>query len=153
MSPCRFTRLLFVLAVLSSSCDLSTKTCPALGWEDTLEVDFYPAPSAAGVWEIEFFAGFDATCAIDLPVEDVGEVEDSACESEHFMELDLNYDGASIRSVKLYRAPESVTLRVTHDGTVLLEQTLVPEYVVSEPAGPGCGEQFTGHITVNVPEP
>ncbi len=149
MQPTRWT-LIVLLAWLGTSCNGAT--CTAMGWEDMLTVEFEPALDAIGTWKLEFSNGHDATCEVTLPMEDEETREYFSCETngEGYLEIRFNSD-YTLRYARIMDNPDSVDLRVSRNGVVLFDETLVPDYEKRYPYGSeDCGTQYSAMIKIDV---
>lgn len=149
--------ILAALAALApltlAACDvLPGRACNLMYAPSGVLVTFEADAWAPGTWEIEV-DGLSCTVLLGtdaLPTEQV------VCEDGAAARLEIRLDEAGESIVQAHlieRTPDVVEIVVAHDDAVIVEASLVPEYVVDEPNGRGCGERRAASVTVEVPSP
>ncbi len=137
-----------VLGLLGCGLDCNLMWAP-----DNLSIEFDPEVSTPGVWTFELSGDHEASCEVELPVPDPSDMAYTPCDADT-LSLQLSGDGADVGGLYLDNvAPSMLTLAVYYNATLVYEDVLEPSYVVDEPNGQGCGERYSGQVTVSVPEP
>jgi hypothetical protein len=155
------------VALLLSACsgdskDEGTRGCTLIGCQDGFSVDFTPS----GAWTVgdyEFLFTLDGettTCAGSLPLPQCGTANAVTC-SPSAEQISIFESGCALQPALhgfagfqvLPPKAETVTLRLSREGLVLLEQSWTPAYQTLQPNGEGCGptcESATDALTVPV---
>ena len=167
--------LVVLAATLGSGCDqepVDDRLCQLTGWDEGLTVAIVPAdaqPLAAG----EYLVAIDADgyeISFDLDIEDAQiSCLDSVPTSHCLFQQPLSDGGALYVRLDERGGPEdwrlvlnafyhtgdgwaggpaTARIAITRAGEPIMDETFVPEYSVSEPNGPGCGEATTAHETL-----
>ena len=135
---------------LLASCGvLDGRSCNLMYAPSGVTVEFQAQAWAPGTWEVEV-DGLSCTVLLDPDATPSGQV---ACDDAATprLEILLSPSSATIDSAWLIEStPDVLTVKLTHDGTVVLDDELVPEYAVDEPNGRGCGERRAATVSVSV---
>ncbi len=135
-----------------AACDiLPGRACNLMYAPSGVVVTFDADAWAPGTWEIEVDG---LVCTVELGAESEP-FERIPCDDDGVarLELVLTEGGDGIDFAHLIeRTPETLDVAVRHDDAVVVDTSLVPEYVVDEPKGRGCGERRAAGVTVVVDE-
>ncbi|HWV38678.1 MAG TPA: hypothetical protein VN033_09420 [Vulgatibacter sp.] len=125
---------------------LDGMNCTEMACSDAVSVDFEPAFSEPGAYEVAAaWEGGTLTCAVTLPA---GSPRADECESSISGpfpgEVVLGGEGHEIlRGVWVRSAPPSIEITVRHEGVVVASSRLEPSYRKHHPNGEECdGDYF-----------
>lgn len=140
-------RLLFPLLATSASLTGCSETCNGLFPREAVQVTFADADWAPGDYVLTLSGGdITGNCALTLPADPV----DVVCTGMDA--VGLSADGATIEWFEVWHLEsEQVTLTITRDDADWVEQTLTPDYEVTEPNGEGCGEAYNATVGAVLP--
>ncbi len=118
--------------------------CTEMGCNDGYQIDITPY-EAWPAGEYRYVLELDertVTCTGTLPLQPCGSPS-ITCDGEgvSITESGCALDPAqhAFGGVSIPELPQSVHLRLEHNGTPLVDQALTVEYTSSQPNGPGCG--------------
>ena len=141
----RLLPLALPVALLPALTGCPPRACTMLYAPDSVVVELQAESFEAGEWQV--VVG-DQMCTIVLP----GTEADAECTgSAEALYLTLNSAGTAIIEAMLVEAaPASLVVEVSHDGAVVAQETLSPEYTEWEPNGKGCGVSQAGTATIDL---
>jgi hypothetical protein len=147
---------------VAGSCELGTsKACTARGCVDQFRASISSADGNVpqGAHAVEVMAdGVRSSCTFQVPLDQVpgGGMATPSCPSDLWVLIVQEHDctestqgnakvltctpipGRYTEEITVMGRPESVRVRVTVDGAVVLDRTESPSYEESRPNGPGC---------------
>jgi hypothetical protein len=151
----RWWRAIIVALVAAQVGCISTKSCTERGCQDQLDIEIKRADGSvpAGQHVIEVTAdSVTTTCTLDV----AGSTAIGSCPSALSVHVGQEQDcvemktgsavslkctpipGRFFEAVTLSGKPAQVRVRITVDGAVVLDRSLQPTYVATQPNGPGC---------------
>jgi len=139
------TAVAVTLSCFVTACD-SPRKCTLMACSDTLSIDFEPAFSEPGGYEVEVsWEGGTITCFAAIPFEPGSESCESS-DAEKRVDGGLvigRATGGPIRGVWVSRAPASLEVSVRREGVVVASSRLEPSYDRHHPNGEACdGDYF-----------
>lgn len=134
-----------IFLLLVTGCEILSQDCNLMYAPSSFTASFEVA--SEGVWEWTVTAeGMDVACSVTLP-----EGTDAACEgTTSTPTVEIVADGWVIGSTTFEGGQDEVHVTLSHDGALVVDETLTPEWSMDEPNGEGCGERFQSEQTFTV---
>lgn len=150
-----------LVAVMTAGCPVESQSCTEIGCGDGISIELRPAEGTLddGSYALDIVAGEQThACSFvvpdDLPVRgNLHEVQcmprlnvylqpESICSEQRsgdaISESCRPVPGRFMLQAQIEGTPRTLDLRLSRDGTALLEQQLTPSYETTRPNGPDC---------------
>ena len=153
------TFVISALILTQAGCSALHGECNLMYAPSTLIINLEGAPTLLGTWALDLemtsLEGADRgdeTSHVTLTREALGTqtVISSAPTDPLFqLEIDEEVSTGEVKALILQEiAPETIWVTLSEDEHIFADGTFTPNYEVSEPNGEGCGERYSGSITL-----
>ena len=126
---------LIILPILGSGCG-----CGYVVVQNGLAFHFVPVLEAGAEYWLQVDGNTGGICVIQFP---------DMVDCDAGLSPLLNEEGAVVGLELVEQTPERASLSIWQDGSLLSTHTLLPDYELTQPGGPHCGDQLRADVVVD----